>query len=90
MLKGQQKDKQLKNILKNNMKKSELNKMIASDSQHLLRLEGEGKIAYTFKRFKCWSNLVHHKSVDFGNITNGDRLYFAGVLVIALTILFLK
>ena len=90
MLTGQQKANQLKNILKNSMKKSELNKMIASDSQHLLRLEDESKIAYTFKRFKCWASLVHHKSVDFGDITNGERLGFALVLVVGLVLLLIN
>lgn len=33
------------------MKRNELKRMIASDSQHLLRFEGESKIAYNFKRF---------------------------------------
>ena len=39
------------------MKKNELKRMIASDGQHLLRLEGEGKIAYNFKRF-CYSGFL--------------------------------
>jgi len=34
------------------MQKYELKKMIASDTQNLLRLPGENKIAYCFKRLK--------------------------------------
>lgn len=36
------------------------------------------------KNLKLWLNKVHHKSVDFGNVTNGDRLYFVLTIFVAL------